>query len=51
MRRFTQSDSLISAGRPVEAPVSRPRGPYAAPGATRGAVPRAVGTVVAPDKN
>lgn len=51
MRRVTQSDSLIPAGRPVEAPVSRPRVPYAAPGAIRGAVPRTVGHVVAPDTN
>lgn len=51
MRRVTQSDSLIPAGRPVEATVSRPRVPYAAPGAIRGAVPRVVGTVVSPDKN
>lgn len=51
MRRVTQSDSLIPAGRPVEAPVSRPRVPYAAPAVIRGAVPRAAGNVVAPDTN
>ena len=51
MRRVTQSDSLIPAGRPVEAPASRPQGPNAARRAIRGALPCAGGTVVAPDTN
>jgi hypothetical protein len=51
MRRVTQSDSLIPAGRPVEAPAPRPQVPNAVRRAIRGALPCAVGTDVAPDKN
>jgi len=51
MRRVTQSDSLIPAGRPVEAPATRPQVPGAARRAIRGAVPCAGGSVSPPDKN